>query len=102
MGKMPMTRPYRNSDYLALIWSLNASPDGQGNASQIRHQFREGIRPQGLEAVLQRFLRIGMNFHHYPVRAGCNRRLRNGRNKIPFAGAVAGVNDNRQMTQSLY
>ena len=67
-----------------------------GDLADLRHQFVELVGEEGLRAVGQGFVRLVMDFHHQAVGADGYGGARERSDFVALAGAVAGVDENRQ------
>ena len=68
----------------------------------LRHQLIELIRIQRLHAVRQRLVRLMMDFDDQAIRADRHRGPRKRSDFVSLAGAVAGINNNRQVAEPLH
>ena len=78
-----------------------SSYDGR-NLPDLLHQQIELIREQRLRTIRQGLIRAIMHFHHESVGSDGNCRAREWSNLVALAGAMAGINQDRQMAQSLH
>src|SRR5579872_3548790 len=78
-----------------------ASDDGSYLADLL-HQFVELVWEQRLRAVGEGLVRSGVNFDHESIRANSDCGAGERRDFVALAGAVAGIDQNRQMAQPLH
>src|SRR5580704_19443045 len=73
-----------------------------GNLTNFSHQLIELIRIERLLAVAERAIRIGMHLDDEAVGSDGDRGARQWRDLVALAGAVAGIDDDGQVAQTLY
>src|ERR1700728_125297 len=73
-----------------------------GNLAHLLHQFIELIGEERLRSVGERFIRFVVNFDHQTVGTDGYRRAREWCDFVALAGAVAGIDQNGQMTEPLH
>src|SRR5579862_2643047 len=89
-----------SSDAAAAVNSRSLVDDAMENCRDLAHLFSENgelVRKDGLDSVGKRFLWIVMNFDKQAIRAYGYGSARKRKNFVALAGAMAGIDENRQM-----
>src|SRR2546425_9188451 len=79
----------------------DAAADRRRNDSQLRHQPVELRREHRLGAIAERVIGIAMHLDQQAVGAGRHRRTRHRRDLVAPPRSVAGIDDDRKMTELL-
>src|SRR3989337_439809 len=77
--------------------SILPAPYRTGDGAHLGHQLGKPLRLQGLPAIGERFSGVGVDFDDQALRAGGNGCPGDGDDELPIPGAMAGIEDHRQV-----
>ena len=99
----PLSREDRSRSGLSIdkTWSVHRTTYHRSDLPDLLHQFVELIGIKRLDPVRKSFVRIAMHFHDQAVGADCNRSAGQRRNFVALSGAMARVDNDWQMAESL-